>query len=92
MTLPSKQHRPAAQWFRVNNVRYLLILLLAGCVTEREGGGETRHQASTLQCVGYCNLTITDKSAEISADSKVEFKHGFKDEAIDETVEGEDDE
>ena len=54
----------------------LAILLLAGCATGQGLSGEARHQASTLQCVGYCDLLITDKVAEVTADGKTEFKHG----------------
>ena len=49
----------------------LAILLLAGCATEQGLSGEARHQASTLQCVGYCDLTITDKTAGVTADVKL---------------------
>ena len=57
-------------------MRYLFILLLAGCVTEPELSGEARHEQSQLKCVGYCDLVITDKNAEITADGKVNFKRG----------------
>ena len=57
-------------------MRYLFILLLAGCVTEGEVSGKTRHEASTLQCVGYCDLSITDRNAEVTADGKVRFMDG----------------
>ena len=55
-------------------MRYLFILLLTGCVTEQGASVDLQHEHSQLKCVGYCDLLITDKNAEVSANAKVEIK------------------
>ena len=67
-------------------MRYLFIRLLAGCVTEKELSGAAQQDHSSLKCVGYCDVVMTDKNREIDARGKVQLKHGSDD------IEDEDDE
>ena len=46
----------------------LLILLISGCTTE---GHVTRDkESSSLKCVGYCDMVITDQNEAINAKAK----------------------
>ena len=46
-------------------MRYLLLLLLTGCTTTGEVATSADDEVSSLKCVGYCDLTITDRNIEI---------------------------
>ena len=51
-------------------MKYLWLILLTGCTTTGEVA--TSDEASKLKCVGYCDLTITDRNVEVK--SEVDLK------------------
>ena len=53
-------------------MRYLFILLLTGCVTERESAVDLSNEHKQLKCIGYCDLLITDKNIEVKTNGKID--------------------
>ena len=46
-------------------MRYLLLLLLTGCTTTGEVATSADDEVSSLRCLGYCDLVITDRTVEV---------------------------
>lgn len=54
--------------YTMTAVRLILpcsVLLMASCTTTNESDVSLDAEASSLQCVGYCDLVITDRRVEI---------------------------
>ena len=47
------------------------VLLLLSCATEHSGNHKENSENSALRCVGYCDLVITDKNAEITVKGRM---------------------
>ena len=43
----------------------VLVAMLTGCTTTSEVATRADDEASSLKCLGYCDLTITDRNIEI---------------------------
>ena len=49
----------------------LSVLLLLSCATEHSTSHKDNTENSALRCLGYCDLVITDKNAEITVKGRI---------------------
>ncbi len=49
----------------------LSVLPLLSCATEHSTSHKDNSENSALRCVGYCDLVITDKNAEITVKGRM---------------------
>ncbi len=55
-------------------MRYLFILLLAGCTTTSKNEATVEAEHNQLKCLGYCDLVIQSVEVETTGKVKVTAK------------------